>query len=257
MFTTPQPHSLLGTALVGATLLLASVKAEAQEPGVTLEIEAGPAWQSRNSVEIPNDGTATRFELDALIGGGAVPVGRVYLGWSWRERHGVRLLVAPLTLRGSGVPDREIHFAGASFQEETTLSARYTFNSYRLSYRWLARKGEGTSVWLGTTAKVRHAVVALEQGGVTARDDDLGFVPLLHLAGEWRFAPGWWGSVDVDALAGGPGRALDATIRVGRAMGDGWHLSAGYRTVEGGADVDDVYAFAWFNFLTLAVTKEW
>ncbi len=231
--------------------------AGAQERGITFEVEAGPAWQSRNDVEIPNDGTATRVALDGLVGGGALPAGRVYLGWNWRERHGVRLLVAPLTLRRSGLPDREIRFAGTAFQQGAAVSVRYTFNSYRLSYRWLAREGERTTAWLGATAKLRDAVVALEQGEVTARDDDLGFVPLLHLAGEWRFAPGWHGSFDLDALGGGPGRAFDGSVRMGRAVGDGWRVSAGYRTVEGGADVDDVYAFAWFNFMTLAVTKRW
>ena len=28
---------------------------------------------------------------------------------------------------------------------------------------------------------------------------------------------------------------------------DRWRVSAGYRGLEGGADTDDVYNFAWFN----------
>ena len=28
---------------------------------------------------------------------------------------------------------------------------------------------------------------------------------------------------------------------------DSWSVTAGYRTVEGGADTDEVYNFAWFN----------
>ena len=30
-------------------------------------------------------------------------------------------------------------------------------------------------------------------------------------------------------------------------VSDEWTLAAGYRTVEGGADTDDVYNFAWFH----------
>jgi hypothetical protein len=245
------------TIIACVALLLAPAAGEAQSPRFTLEIEGGPAWQSRNDVEIPNDGSATRFALDDLVRAGAIPAGRVYLGWAWRERHGVRLLVAPLTLREEGVPDTDIRFAGSTFQGGEPVSARYTFNSYRLSYRWLAREGDRTTAWLGATAKLRDAVVTLEQAGVSARDDDLGFVPLLHLAGEWRFAPGWHAGLDMDALAGGPGRAIDAALRIGREVNDGWRVSAGYRTVEGGADIDAVYAFAWFNYLTVGLSRSW
>jgi hypothetical protein len=238
-------------------LLLSPGPGASQTPRFTLEIEGGAAWQSRNDVEIPNDGSATRFALDELAGTGAIPAGRVYLGWAWRERHGVRLLLAPLTLRAEGVPDTEIRFAGATFEGSHPIAARYTFDSYRLSYRWLAREGDRTAAWLGATAKLRRAVVTLEQDGVSARDDDLGFVPLLHFAGEWRFAPDWHAGLDVDALAGGPGRAIDAALRIGREVRGGWWVSAGYRTVEGGADIDAVYAFAWFNYLTVGLSRSW
>ncbi len=240
-----------------ATLLLASTGVDAQTPRFTLEIEGGPAWQSRNDVEVPNDGSATRFALDDLVRTGALPAARLYMGWSWRDRHALRLLVAPLTLREEGIPASEIRFAGSAFEGGSPVSARYTFNSYRVSYRWLAREGDRTTAWLGATAKLRDAVITLEQDGVSARDDDLGFVPLLHLAGEWRFAPGWHAGIDADALAGGPGRAIDAALRVGHDLGDGWRVTTGYRTVEGGADIDDVYAFAWFNYLTVGLSRSW
>jgi hypothetical protein len=37
-------------------------------------------------------------------------------------------------------------------------------------------------------------------------------------------------------------------------LNDRWSLSTGYRTVEGGADVDDVYNFAWFHYAVAAVS---
>ena len=32
-----------------------------------------------------------------------------------------------------------------------------------------------------------------------------------------------------------------------------WSLAAGYRAVEGGADVEEVYNFAWFNYGLVSV----
>jgi hypothetical protein len=132
------------------------------------------------------------------------------------------------------------------------VQATYTFNSYRLSYRYLARAGDRTSAWIGGTVKVRDAVIALE-GGTSSRKDDLGFVPLLHVAGEWRFAPAWRIGLDADGLAGGPGRAIDAALELGHDINRRWTVEAGYRMVEGGADVEEVYTFAWLHYATVSL----
>ncbi|MEX2531593.1 MAG: hypothetical protein WD960_12550 [Gemmatimonadota bacterium] len=86
-----------------------------------------------------------------------------------------------------------------------------------------------------------------------AEKTDLGFVPLLHLAGRWTPSPGWVVSGEIDGLAGGPGRAFDVAIAAGRELGRGWSLHTGYRTVEGGADIEEVYSFAWFHYGTVGL----
>jgi hypothetical protein len=74
-----------------------------------------------------------------------------------------------------------------------------------------------------------------------------------HLAADWQLAPSWRLSFDADGLAGGPGRAVDASLKLGFELGDGWALRAGYRTLEGGADVEEVYSFAWLHSAVLSV----
>lgn len=234
-------------------LVLAPLAAAAQTSRLVVEVEGGPAWQSYNDVRIPNDASATRFSLVDLVGTGPAAAGRVYVTWNTSERNGWRLLVAPFTLEATGVLDRPITFAGYTFQAGYGARARYTFNSYRLTWRHRFHAGERTTAWIGLTAKVRDATISLAQGKVLTRKDDLGFVPLLHFAGEWRPAPRWRLELDADAVAGGPGRAEDATIRVGRDLGDRWTLRAGYRMVEGGADVDAVYTFAWLHYAVVSI----
>jgi len=243
----------LATAFAFCVVASAPGPATAQTPTLELEVEGGPAWQSSNDVEIPNDGTATRFSLSGLVGRGPVPAGRVYLTWHLNERHGIRFLYAPFSLTEGGTPTGTLSFAGESYSGGAPLEATYTFNSYRVSYRWRARATERSTLWVGFTAKVRDATIALSQNPTSSRKDDLGFVPLLHLAGDWHPGSRWHLSLDADGLAGGPGRAVDAALRVGYDVNDRWSIRAGYRTVEGGADVEEVYAFAWLNYAVASV----
>ena len=236
-----------------AAALAVPCAAATQTPRLVFELEGGAAWQSHNDVEIPNDGSATRFSLSGLTGGGPRPAGRVYVTWNLGERHGLRALVAPFSLTETGVPDAQIDFAGQRFTAGAPLDAGYTFNSYRLTYRYRARATERTTAWVGFTAKVRDAAIELEQGATASRKDDVGFVPLLHLAGEWRASPRWRLSLDADALAGGPGRAVDAALKVGYDLRDDLTLQAGYRTLEGGADVEETYNFAWLHYAVASI----
>lgn len=255
--------ALLGFAVFGVAVFPSAAAGQATPadppPTVQVELEAGPVWQSYNDAEIPNDGTATRFSLFDLAGAGPWAGARLYLTWNVGEGHGLRLLLAPFSLTETGVPEGEVRFQDATFEGGVPTQARYTFNSYRLSYRYRLRDGVSTTAWVGFTAKVRDAVISLQQDGasgtVRGRKDDLGFVPLLHIAGEWRFAEGWRLALDADALAGGPGRAVDAALALGYEVNDRWRVRAGYRTVEGGADVTDVYTFAWLHSGVLGV--EW
>ena len=256
-------HNRLGRPaawLIRITLIAATgvpTTALAQQPRFELQLEAGPAWQSYNDVEIPNDGTATRFSLTELAGAGPWPAARAYLSWRFAERHSLRLLVAPFSLTETATPTGPIRFAGADFVALEPLEATYTFNSYRLTYRWRFHEGQRTTAWLGFTAKIRDAAIALSQGEIRSRKDDLGFVPLLHFAGDWSPGDRWSLSLDADALAGGPGRAIDAYLGLGYRLDRSWSLRAGYRAVEGGADVDSVYNFAWIHYASASVILSW
>jgi hypothetical protein len=220
-------------------------------PALVIEVEGAPTWQSYNDVEIPNDGSATRFSLDELVGTGPWPAGRVYVLWNVNERHGLRLLAAPFSVTEEGIPAADLRFAGAQYAAGVPARATYEFDSYRATYRFRFRDGEQTTAWVGFTGKLRDARVALDQGTTSSEKTDLGFVPLLHLAGDWRFTPGWSLELDADALAGGPGRAEDVTVRLGWEASPQWSIHLGYRMVEGGADVDEVYTFAWLHYAAL------
>jgi hypothetical protein len=245
---TRRSRTTAALTLILATLI-ATTPAPAQDPPrFTLELEAGPVWQSKNDVQVPNNETATRFSLVDLAGEGPQFSWRGYLTWHLNARHSLRALYAPLSFTETGTPDGDIRFNGDTFSGGQELAATYKFNSYRLTYRYKWHDGETWRWHVGFTAKVRDAKIQLMQGTVDSTKDDVGFVPLLHVAGRYRLGSVWYLNLDVDALAGGPGRAIDGALKVGWRSGPRVAWELGYRTVEGGADVDEVYSFAWLHY---------
>lgn len=221
-------------------------------PRFSVELEGGAVWQSLNDIEIPNDDTATRFSAVDVIGKGPRPAGRIYLAWNINDRHGLRALLAPLSITESGPIESELVFAGETYLPGEPVEVTYKFNSWRLGYRHRYLRREDLSLWVGFTAKIRDAKIELSQGGTTSRDTDVGFVPLLNLAADWSFTPRWNLLFDFDGLAGGPGRAFDIALKLGYDLGNAWSLTGGYRMIEGGADVDAVYNFAWLHYAVIS-----
>ena len=234
-------------------VLAASGPAAAQDDSrFSLELEAGPAWQSRNTVQIPNIELGTRFSLKDLVGAGPWAAGRVYFTWNINRKHSLRLLAAPLSYTEGGTFDEEVNFAGEAYEPGVPTEATYQFNSWRVGYRWRFKDGERWTMWLGFTAKIRDAKIALSQGDTSSEDTDVGFVPLLSFAANYRFTDRWYVLFDFEGLAGGPGRAVDLALKIGYDINDRWGVTAGYRTVEGGADIEEVYNFAWFQYAVVS-----
>lgn len=235
-----------------AVVALACAWPAARADGLQVEFEGIAAWQQRNVVESPNDGTATRFSLEDLTGSGPAWTGRLQASGRIGERQEWRVLVAPLSVSGTAATSAPIRFEGATFAPGA-VTADYRFDSWRATWRWRWIDRDGLVVKVGATAKVRDASIRLRQGAVTARKANTGFVPLLHGAFERRLGPGWAVEGDIDALAGGPGYAVDAGLRVSRELSPEWRVTGGVRWLDGGADNDEVYSFATFTSVTFGV----
>ena len=247
MLRIPRPKWLGVAAALTACSLATGAMAQ-DPPTFALELEAGPVWQTVNDVQIPNSSAGSRFSLVDLAGKGPQAAWRGYLTWNLSAKHSLRGLYAPLSFTETGIPSGDIAFNGDDFVGGQEVAATYKFNSYRLTYRYMWHDGEKWRWHIGFTAKIRDAKIQLVQGGVDSTKDDLGFVPLLHLAGRYRLGDSWYLNLDIDALAGGPGRAEDAALKLGWQVAPRVAWELGYRTVEGGADVEEVYNFAWLHY---------
>jgi len=242
-------------ALLGACCALgAAASAAAGDRPVVVDVDAVVAWQGRNDVRSPNAPPSTRFALDEVTGSGPFVAPRLQVAVPFGARQEIRLLAAPLSIEERGELTAPVRFEGTEFTAGA-VRARYQFDSWRVTWRyhWIDRPD--LSVKLGFTAKLRDASIELRQGTRGARKDNTGFVPLLHAALEKPLDARWSLRADVDALAGGPGYAVDAGLQVARELGNGWSVSAGVRYLDGGADTDEVYAFATFTSVTLGISR--
>jgi hypothetical protein len=240
-------RSMTAALVILLCMATAAGAGNATEP-FEAELEAGPVWQSRNDVQIPNTDQGSRFSLVDLVGEGPWPSVRLYLTWNINQKHSVEALLAPLSYTETGTFGSPVDFAGETFGADAPTEATYKFNSWRVTYRYRFYRSERWTLHVGFTAKVRDAKIELKQEEVSASKTDLGFVPLLHFAADYLLGSRWHVKLDLDALAGGPGRAEDVSLKLGYDINDRWRIDAGYRTVEGGADVEEVYNFAWLHY---------
>jgi len=215
-----------------------------------IDAEGGYVWPGYIDVRIPNE-TGTLFSLKDDLPAESKIVYRLRLGYRFHPKHSVSILFAPLSLNAQGSVDKDIFFNEDFFPANTDIRAFYKFNSYRLTYRFDFVNSKKWKVGLGFTAKIRDAEVRLEDAEKSSSNTDFGFVPLLNFRVHWMFSPKISLLLEGDALAspGGQGRAEDVLLALFYRIGDTVSLKAGYRILEGGADVESVYNFTLLNYL--------
>lgn len=214
------------------------------------DAEGGYVWPGYIDVRIPNE-TGTLFSLTYDLPAESKIVYRLRLNYRFHPKHSVSVLYAPLSLNAQGSVDKDISFNGDFFPANTDLKAFYKFNSYRLTYRFDFINSQKWKVGLGFTAKIRDAEVRLEDSDKRSSNTDVGFVPLLNFRVEWMFSTEVSLLLEGDALAspGGQGRAEDVLLALFYHLNDRLSLKAGYRILEGGADVESVYNFTLLNYV--------
>lgn len=232
--------------LAASPVLCATAFAQASMSG--LSVEAGGTWQSRNTARIPNSVDGTRFSLRELQGAGPEAFFRLDGTWRINERHQLRVLYAPFAITGTGTPDTALQFDGTTFAAGVPTETHYRFDSYRLTWRYRLHEGRAWTWWGGGTVKIRDANIRLRQGSTASGYSDTGVVPLLSVVGHRRLGERWTMVLDADGLWAPQGRAFDVAVKARYAVSDRLSVGLGYRTLEGGADNDDVYTFAWQHY---------
>ncbi len=239
-----QRHLVLLASTALAALALAGPAAA--DDRFRLELEGGAAWQLRNDFAVPGT-TGTRLSIDEANGGPFA----AFRGTLWADvskRTSLRLLAAPLRTSATITPDTPVEFNGTLFPAGQPLDVDYVFDSYRLSWVWRFKSSGPVSFRAGLTAKIRDAKIGLEGSGLSSTKANTGFVPLLYGGVRWQMTDALALDLDVDAAASSQGRAEDVALRLEAKVSPKVDVFVGARTLEGGADNDEVYSFAWFTY---------
>ncbi|WP_288369632.1 hypothetical protein [uncultured Algoriphagus sp.] len=223
-----------------------------------LNLESGAAFSQYNDVRVPNAeaNAGTLFSLHDDFCPQPTAFFRVEMSYLIKGRHTVELTAAPLQIVYQDAQLGEIDFAETTFSGEE-IDGTYQFNTYRASYRYRVVDNDKWKIDLGATVLARDARIALTQGNLEAEDTDLGFVPLLSF--NLNYSPKEKLSLVLkgDALVGPVGRAEDIFAGIYYPVWkEGLQLKAGYRLIEGGADVDQVYNFAYIHFASLGLVYD-
>ena len=222
--------------------------AESRPERWTAELEGGGVFSGYNDARIPNVG-GTLVSLSEDLDIAAKAFYRLRLSYALSRRHELSLLYAPLTLKAQGTLPAEVNFTGVLFPRGSDVDGIYTFNSYRLTYRYRLVDRSRLRLDIGFTGKIRDAEIALAAPGLAASKTNVGFVPLLHLRLIWDWNAALGLLLEADGAAAKQGRAEDVLLALNWRPAPRWQLRLGYRFVEGGADVDEVYNFAWIHYI--------
>jgi hypothetical protein len=217
------------------------------------DFENGLALPGYNDVRIPGD-TGTLFSLSEDLKTDSSYFFRVRLGYQWKSRHTLFVFASPLRLRAAGSVDKEIVFFEETFRPNVPLIGVYEFNSYRLTYRYDLLRKEKWQAGIGLTAKIRDAAIKIEGDGKSSNKTNVGIVPLINFRVAWQFHEDWGLLLEGDAAAAPQGRAEDVLLALQYRLNEKLNLRAGYRILEGGSDVEEVYTFALIHFLSAGLT---
>ncbi|MBS4015151.1 MAG: hypothetical protein KGZ86_01760 [Candidatus Latescibacteria bacterium] len=214
---------------------------------ISIDTESGMAFTGYNDVQIPRE-TGTRFSLYNQIKTDPSIFFRARLNYTINNKHVISALYAPFSLYGSGIIEQSLKFESVTFPANDTLQSTYMFNSYRLTYRYDFVETDKIKFGLGFTAKIRDAAITLKSKDTTSTKTNVGFVPIINFNLEYRPAHNLSVVLNGDALAAPQGRAEDVMLALQYRFNRHVDFKVGYRILEGGADVAEVYNFSLFHY---------
>lgn len=220
----------------------------------SLDMESGVAFTGYNDLRIPNDAVHSDLSFKDDLESSPKMYGRANLHYRITPVHEVSLLYSPITIKPKGTLDRNIVFMNETFAAGKKIDAVYRFDSYRLQYLYRFKNQNIGIRALGLTLKVRDAEIALKNEDVEATKINTGLVPLIGFEFGYNFTDDLAVEFKGEALTSKFGRAEDVLLSLKYDIDDVYCLYAGYRLLEGGSDIDEVYTFALLHYATIGAS---
>lgn len=228
-----------------------SKKKNKTKGSLQIDLESGGAFLGYNHIRVPKKGTL--ISTSKNLKGDPAIFFRLRLTYNINKNHHLEFLWAPFSLDLQITPQENISFQNKIFSQGIPLDINYTFNSYRLGYRYDFLSREKIEMGIGLTFKIREAYIELSSKEGNSKESDLGFVPLIRIRLLWKFHPYVSFLWEGDALGAPQGRAEDFLFAFLFRLSPKIWSKFGYRILEGGANVDSVYNYTLVHYLVFGV----
>ncbi|MCB5270316.1 MAG: hypothetical protein LHW56_00565 [Candidatus Cloacimonetes bacterium] len=217
-----------------------------------IETELGAAFSAYNDVRSPNkDNPSPLLSLTKDLTSDPVFASRLQVHYRPHPRHQISVLAAPLRVKPSGTLPSDIIYEGETYLAGEQVDVLFRFDSYRLQYRYFFPKPLFVIKSVGISGKIRDAEVTMESANKKSSKTNTGFVPLLSLNAGYHLMEELELVLEAEGLASPYGRAEDVYLGLDFMINDQVNFRAGYRLLEGGSDIDQVYTFSAFHYATL------
>ncbi|TYB31758.1 MAG: hypothetical protein FXF47_02490 [Candidatus Mcinerneyibacterium aminivorans] len=215
-----------------------------------MEVELSKVYGGYSDIRIPNkegDLISLTDDLDME----SIYSYRLMFSKTLGNKHTLLLTYAPFKIESHGKLPRDIYYNDSLFVKDEMINSVYVFNSYRLTYRYKIYSTEKIDFGLGVTAKIREAFISLDEvnTGTYSKKSNVGFVPIINFNFNYKFSNDFYLNFSGDALVSPYGRAEDIFSGLYYNINKNFQLKAGYRFLEGGSDVEEVYSFSYFHYL--------
>ncbi|MCR9173926.1 MAG: hypothetical protein NXI10_15590 [bacterium] len=216
-----------------------------------IDAESGVAFNTDNEIRFPNspESQADFVNVPQEFGVSQTGFARLRVSYVFKDKHTVSGLYAPLQFFSFGKLSRPVDFGQSTYLPEEITSVNYKFNSYRLTYRYRIIERPKLRFGIGATGKVRDARIAFSAEDKQDETTDLGFVPLINFNLQYFPTDNITLTLNGDALVGTQGRAEDIFAGIDYRFNKvPVRAKLGYRILEGGADIDQVYNFSLIHY---------
>ena len=163
------------------------------------DLETGFVQTQYNDVRLPGE-TGSPISLKDDLKGSPDFFYRIRCNYQINDKHLISVLYAPLSLQYSGKINRDVYYGGELFEANSEINARYMFNSYRLTYRYMKVNNDRWKFGYGLTIKVRDAIIELKSEDKVAGLANVGPVPIINFYLSYSVSGPFTLVLDGDAL---------------------------------------------------------
>lgn len=220
-----------------------------------VDVEISKVYGEYSDIRIPNDrgdliSLTDDLEMESII------TYRDMFSKIFNKKHTVMLIYAPLKIKSQGTLSKDIYYYDSLFISGREVESVYVFNSYRLTYRYKIYDSKKINFGIGLTAKTRDAYISQDQKNTQtySKKSNVGFVPIINFKFNYKFNPELTFNISGDVLASPYGRTEDIFTGVYYKINKNLLIKGGYRFLEGGSDVEEVYSFSYFHYIVAGVS---